>query len=244
MGKMGATSEEQERVLVSLTDVSEAVISARQNTFLAAMVGRLESFPERMRMGELEGMRVSPDTVIIGTHDALFWALHRLKFPATDSDGLNEAHMLAKTYQFWAWGRPAGLAAFGAAAAGNGTVKNIRFGANLRDGFRMDMMLETTDPDSAARVLESTRKGAPREMQFAVEGNAAHLVVAYDRETTLRRFGGFLSDSIGKRFAPLVTAARNIAAQKPHAAARPAPGKIVIDGLDDGPRQVSLGTKQ
>jgi hypothetical protein len=48
-----------------------------------------------------------------------------------------------------------------------------------------------------------------------------------------------MTDSFGKQFAPLIAAARQISARQA-AGARPSSGKIVIDGLDDGPKEVPL----
>jgi hypothetical protein len=50
-----------------------------------------------------------------------------------------------------------------------------------------------------------------------------------------------MTDDMGKQFAALLTAARQMAAQQPASARRP--GKIVIEGLDDGPRTVTASTK-
>jgi hypothetical protein len=77
-----------------------------------------------------------------------------------------------------------------------------------------------------------------------VEGDSVRFTLILDRDAALQRLAGFMSDSMGKQFAPLLSAARQIAAKRAAEPARSAPGKIVIDGLDDGPREVSPGAKQ
>lgn len=244
MGKLGAAAEEQDKVLASLADTSEMVISVRQRNVLAAMVGRLERFPERAQFGPMQCARVSPDTVLLGTGDTVYWAFHRLKLPPMPSDVLNQARDVARSYDFWAFGRPQGLAALGQQAGGSTAVRTLTFGVSFRDQFRFDLMMQAVDPTSAARLREAMSKDAPRGMQSVVEGDSVRFTLILDRDAALQRLAGFMSDSMGKQFAPLLSAARQIAAKRAAEPARSAPGKIVIDGLDDGPREVSPGAKQ
>jgi len=75
-----------------------------------------------------------------------------------------------------------------------------------------------------------------------VEGNSVRYAMVLDRDAALQRFAGFMTDSVGKQFAPLIAAARQMSARQP-ASVRPA-GKIIIDGLDDGPKEVPVAQKQ
>lgn len=101
------------------------------------------------------------------------------------------------------------------------------------------MILDTPDGASAARLLEGMQRSAPRGMIGALEGNSVRYAMVLDRDAALQRFAGFMTDSVGKQFAPLITAARQMSA-RPADGARPLAGKIVIDGLDDGPKEVPL----
>jgi hypothetical protein len=250
-GKLGATPEEQERVLAGLGDVTTAVISIHQKEVLAALVGNLENFPQSSEVGGLQTMRVSADTVMLGSPEAFRWAMFRLKFPLTSSAQIREAQQLNQTYHFWAWAKPSALAALGQGVRGNSPITKLKFGANLKDGFRMDVMLETLDAAAAKRVLASSLKTAPSDMQVSIEGSSVHYALILDRNATLARFGSFMTDAVGRQFAPLVAAARQIAASKrsgaPGTAAGkivPAAGKIVIEGLDDGPKEIPLSQQQ
>jgi hypothetical protein len=162
-----------------------------------------------------------------------------LNFALNPSTEIKEAQQLAATNQVWVLGKPAAFAAVGQPAAGNSPISKIKFAASLRDQFRMDLILDTASPATAKQVLASSGKNAPRDLQAAIEGNALHYTLQLDRATALDRFGGFMSDSMGKQLAPLLAAALDMAARK-SAPVRSAPNKVVIEGLDDGPREVSL----
>jgi hypothetical protein len=183
------------------------------------------------------------DTVMMGSPGAITWARHRLHFGLLVSAQLKEAQRLADTYHFWAWAKPSALAALGQGVSGSTPVTKIKFGVNLKDQFRMDMIMDTTSAESAQKVLDSSRKGAPRELQASIDGASVHYSLVLERNVAVARFASFMTDSVGKQFAPLLSAARQMAHQAP-LAARSAPGKIVIEGLDDGPKTVPVGPKQ
>jgi len=146
---------------------------------------------------------------------------------------------MARTYDFWVWGRADRLAGLGAGANGNTPVKKIKLGVSFRDGFHLQMILETPDGSSAAHLLAEMQKGAPSGMVGGVEGNSVRYAMVLDRDAALQRFAGFMTDSVGKQFAPLIAAARQMSAGH-GVGARPSAGKIVIDGLDDGPKEVPV----
>jgi len=236
-GKLGATEEEQKNLMAALGDIPQAVISIQRKEIVAVLTGHVDSFPERASIGGLQYMRVSADTVALGTPNALKWAIWRLNFAPNFNASMREAQQLAATNDFWVWGRPQAFAAFGQGMNPNTPVSKIKMGVSFKDQFRMDLFLETATPAAAAKVLEASQKGAPRGLKAAVEGNAVHMTLVMERDTALQRFAGLMTDPMGKQFAPLLAAARQIAARQP-ASARSAPGKIVIDGLDDGPREI------
>lgn len=237
-GKLGATGAEQQKLIAALSDIPQAVISIRHKEVLAVLTGPVDNFPEQSTVGGLQSMKVSADTVVLGSPSALAWVPHRLKLPLILSASITEARQLARTNHFWVLGKPEAFAAFGQGIGPNTPVTRFKLGVSFQDQFRMDMFLETADPAAAAKILEAAQKGAPRGMKAAIEGNAVHYALVIDRDTALQRFAGFMTDPIGKQFAPLLSAARQMAARQPATPARSAPGKIVIDGLDDGPREI------
>jgi hypothetical protein len=184
----------------------------------------------------MQSVRVSPDTIILGSNHALYWALQRLKLPLQPSASLKEAQQLAPSYPIWALGKPAAFATFGKAMVSNASVTKVKFGASLRDQFQMDMILGAASPLAAKRLLENSSKGAPRDVRAAIEGSSVHYWLLLDRASTLDRFAGIMTDSVAKQLAPLLTAARQMASPP----VRPTLGKAVIEGLDNGPREVSL----
>ena len=146
---------------------------------------------------------------------------------------------MARTYDFCVWGRADRFAGLTASSAGATPVKKIKLGVSFRDGFNLQMILDTPDGATAARLLADMQKGAPSGMTGAVEGNAVRYAMVLDRDAALQRFAGFMTDSIGKQFAPLIAAARQMSARQA-GGTRPSAVKIVIDGLDDGPKEVSV----
>jgi hypothetical protein len=79
--KLGATAEEQDKLLAKLGDLTQAVISVHGKEILAVMMGHLDDFPEGAQVGGLQSMRVSVDTIAMGSPFALKFVRHRLSFP-------------------------------------------------------------------------------------------------------------------------------------------------------------------
>jgi hypothetical protein len=238
-GKLGATPKEQDQMLAGLGDAKRILISIYNKELLAMMVGNIGNLPQGPQAGGLQFTRLSEDTALMGTEGGSFGALTRLKVPPLPNPQQDEAKLMARTYDFWVWGRADRLAGLGAGANGNTPVKKIKLGVSFRDGFNLQMILDTPDGASAAHLLAEMQKGAPSGMTGAVEGNSVRYAMVLDRDRALQRFGGFMTDSLGKQFAPLIAAARQMSARQ-SGGARPSAGKIVIDGLDDGPKEVPV----
>jgi hypothetical protein len=179
----------------------------------------------------------------MGTEGGAAGALIRLKVPPLPNPQLEEPKLMARTYDFWVWGRPERLAGLSGGMNGNTPVTKIKMGVSFRDGFNLQMILDTPDGATAARLFEGMQKGAPRGMLGAVEGHSVRYAMVLNRDAALQRMAGFMTDSFGKNFAPLVAAGRQISARQA-AGARPSAGKVIIDGLDDGPREVPLSQRQ
>jgi hypothetical protein len=241
-GKLGATPKEQDQMLAGLGDSKQVLISIFNNDVLAMMVGNIGNLPVGPQAGGLQFTRLSEDTALMGTEGGSFGAITRMKLPALPNAQHDEPKLMARTYDFWVWGKPGRLAGLGAGANGNSPVKKIKLGVSFRDGFNLQLILDTADSASAARLLAAMQKNSPRGMVGALEGTSIRYAMALDRDAALQRFAGFMTDSMGKQFAPLIAAARQMSA---HQAAAPRPaGKIVIDGLDDGPKEVPVAQRQ
>ncbi len=241
-GKLGATPKEQDQMLAGLGDSKRVLISILNKDVLAMMVGNIGNLPVGTQASGLKFTRLSEDTALMGTEGGSFGALTRLKLAALPNPQQDEAKLMARTYDFWVWGRADRLAGLGAGANGNSPVKKIKLGVSFRDGFNLQMILDTPDGASAARLLAGMQKNAPRGMVGAVEGPSVRYAMALDRDAALQRFAGFMTDSMGKQFAPLIAAARQMSARQ--AAPARSAGKIVIDGLDDGPKEVPVAQRQ
>lgn len=229
-------------MLAGLGAAKRVLISIYNKDVLAMMVGNIGNLPVGPQSGGLQFTRLSEDIALMGSEGGSFGALTRLKLPALPNAQQEEPKLMARTYDFWVWGRADHLAGLGRGMSGDTPVKKIKMGVTFRDGFNFQMILDTPDGASAARLLEGMQKGTPRGMQGAVEGNSVRYAMVLDRDAALQRFAGFMTDSVGKQFAPLIAAARQMSARQA-AVARPA-GKIVIDGLDDGPKEVPVAQRQ
>jgi hypothetical protein len=241
-GKLGATPKEQDQMLAGLGDSKRLLISIFNKDVLAMMVGNIGNLPEGGLPGGLRFTRLSTDTVLMGSDGGSFGAMTRLKLPPSPNAQQEEPKLMARTHDFWIWGRPDRLAGPGPGTAGTSPITKMKMGLTLRDGFNFQMILDTPDAASAARLLEGMQRTSPRGMKGAVEGNSVRYAMVLDRDAALQRFAGFMTDSVGKQFAPLIAAARQMSARQP-ATPRPA-GKIIIDGLDDGPKEVPVPQRQ
>ena len=241
-GKLGATPKEQDQMLAGLGNTKRVLISILNKDILAMMVGNVGNLPVGPQAGGLQFTRLSEDTALMGSQGGSFGALTRMKLQALPNAQQDEAKLMARTYDFWVWGRADHLAGLGQGMSGNTPVKKIKMGVTFREGFNFQMILDTPDSASAARLLEGMQKGTPHGMRGAVEGNSVRYAMVLDRDAALQRFAGFMTDSLGKQFAPLIAAARQMSARQA-VPARPA-GKIVIDGLDDGPKEVPVAQRQ
>jgi hypothetical protein len=238
-GKLGATPKEQDQMLAGLGDAKRILISIYNKDMLAMMVGKIGNLPVGPQAGGLQFTRLSEDIALMGTEGGSLGALTRLKLQPLPNPQQDEAKLMARTYDFWVWGRADRFAGLSASSAGNTPMKKIKLGVSFRDGFNLQMILDTPDGASAAHLLAEMQKGAPSGMMGAVEGNSVRYAMVLDRDRALQRFAGFMTDSLGKQFAPLITAARQMSARQ-SGGARPSAGKIVIDGLDDGPKELPL----
>ena len=241
-GKLGATPKEQDQMLTGLGDTKRVLISISNQDILAMMIGNIGNLPVGPQAGGLKFTRLSEDTALMGSEGGSFGALTRMKLQALPNPQQDEAKLMARTYDFWAWGKADRLAGLSRGIGGNTPVKKIKMGVTFRDGFNFQMILDTPDGASAARLLEGMQKTSPRGMQGAVEGNSVRYAMVLDRNAALQRFAGFMTDSMGKQFAPLIAAARQMSARQ--AAPARSAGKIVIEGLDDGPKEVPVAQKQ
>jgi hypothetical protein len=178
----------------------------------------------------------------MGSEGGSFRALTRLKLAPLPNAQQDEAKLMARTYDFWVWGRADRLAGLGGGTRGNSPVTKIKMGVSFRDGFNLQMILDTPDPVTAARLL-GEQKGMPRGMTSGVQGNSVRYAMVLDRDAALQRFAGFMTDSVGKQFAPLIAAARQMSGGQAAAGPRPSAGKIVIDGLDDGPKEIPVAQR-
>ena len=197
-------------------------------------------------------------TLLLGDEKSVLAALDRRgRALAPASTLLARAQVLAFTHDFWAIA-DAPLSKFQPASASPGNpvasaltsqiasqIKGIEAGLSLRDGFQFELNLATDSEATAAQMsqvisaqiqtamlAQATRPEEAemvRKLQIGAEGNRMRVNLAL----TADEFRQLQAAQAARAMA----AAR--APQPPVRAAKPAtPGKIVIYGLEGGPREI------
>jgi hypothetical protein len=196
-------------------------------------------------------------TLLLGDEKSVLAALDRRGRALPPSALLARAQALASTHDFWAIA-DAPLSKFQPASASPGNpvasalasqiasqIKGIETGLSLRDGFQFELSL-ATDSEAAATQMSQLVSGQiqmamlaqatrpeeaemVRKLQIGAEGNRMRVNLAL----TADEFRQLQAAQAARAMA----AARN--PQPPVRAAKPAtPGKIVIYGLEGGPREI------
>lgn len=136
-GKLGATSKEQDQMLVGLGDAKRILISISNRDILAMIVGKIGNLPVGPQAGGLEFTRLSEDTALMGSEAGSLGALTRLKVAALPNPQQDEPKLMAHTCDFWFWGRADRFAGLSASSTGNAPVNKIKMGVSFRDGFHL-----------------------------------------------------------------------------------------------------------
>ncbi len=211
--------------------------------------------------GDMAATLLDEHTILMGDSESLFAALTRLEWPAQPAGALfDRAAKLRKDYDVWA------LFATTPAALAGGNMPNLPFLDDLRgmelalgvhDGLDLHIALETDSDATAVKlagelhkilklVEKQKQKGAdPRQMAQLTEA-AKKIQISPDQtrvQVALRLSAEELERSIKEAAArrrmkpPSDAVAITI---KPSAPAPPQRRTIRIEGLDDGPREISM----
>ncbi|MEP6535168.1 MAG: hypothetical protein ABJF23_07625 [Bryobacteraceae bacterium] len=241
----GLTAADVGSALSRASEIEKFSISVRAKDILVLMTGTLDSLESLAKPGgNMSFHRVSADSILVGTEPSLSEAMRRLASPATPPLGLAvRAKELTRRNDFWLTGSPAFLAAFGNKTSG-ATIRDFTFSLLLRDPLRLDMVLNTLTAADAQRMFtlyqQNTRgKAGPGQQSATVEGAAIHLV--YTLQETEARAGlrEFLSSAGGKQIGALLAAGKQGGRESAPASAE-STGKVVIHGLEGGPREIPL----
>jgi len=245
-GTGGIGNAEMESLLARADDVEKISISAHGKEILILMTGRLDSIENLAKPGS--GMtfhRVSADSILMGTEPALSEAMRRLSVPQrTVSNAARRAKELSQTNDLWMTGTPALLTAYGASGPRGMDLSSFTIGLQLRDQLRMDLVLNSTTPAGAQRMMAGYQQAQRKtsgalQSSVTLDGSAVRLAFVLPQGEIRKGLQELMSSAAGKQLAAL------IAANKPAAgdsAAKPpaAPGKVMIYGLEGGPKEVPI----
>lgn len=197
----------------------------------------------RNAQGKFQVRRLDPETVLLGDAPALARAVRRLTLPAParDSAVVAQAKQLSQHRDFWIAGSMPSLPQ---TALVGGTIRSLSLGINLQSDLNVDLNVEATSPqmaaDLAAKMNTSQAQLPPgASMTADVRGSQVHAQLAVPGEEIVKAIASS-AGTIAQRI-------REGLAQQgfgPAAAATPqqppAPKKIVIYGLDEGPKEIVL----
>jgi len=255
----GAKLPAGEDVFAHAARVRGAVISVSKKDFLALVAGDVDSLMAQKRPKGYAIKRIAPDTVLIGSEGSLEAAVARMNTEAPAVPQYERARELARLNDIWISGSLESIAALDpeiAAAGGSSPIKNFSLGMTFLKDLRFQLELEATDAAGAARLLDSFKKSSMRGVRATLDGNSVRCAITIDHNR-LDRLGTLLTDKSGpfaafaQKFSALQPGAVVIQGQEtrqqpreqPREQPSSHPGKAVILGLDDGPREVPLSPK-
>lgn len=242
-------------------------LSPEDSAFAVLITGDFRSpMWERLLAGRepLVGARA----ILIGKPAAIAAARARIRGIAPPGVIAREAERLAKTADFWIAGLPATLPPSAAGPANESRLSVQRFTAAIstRERLEAGLNLYTSSPEMAARLLDQYRQ-AERDLPSQLRQNGARM--AGETGPELIRFvekmaGAVVADQLGgelrfrvsiepEELAPLI-AARLPAVlaggwlgtgtgTPPRQAGAGGP-RIVIQGLEEGPREIPLNRRE
>ncbi len=243
--KGGLSAADVESGISRAGDIEKISLSVRGKDILLLMTGKLDSI-ERMATpgGGMSFHQVSADSILLGTEPSLSEAMHRLASPQRPV-GMQpqKAKDLAQTSDFWLMGTPALLAAFGTQARTT-DVRDFAVSLQLRNQLRMELVLNAPTPAVAQRMVASFRpndatRPAVGQVSTSLDGTAVHMIYTMQESEARQGMQEFLSGPQGKQMAALIAAGKQTMGDAPQ---KPSdhPGKVVIYGLEGGPKEVPV----
>jgi hypothetical protein len=262
----GMDAADIEKARSALGDIGQVLISITQNgttkpSTLILVRGNIDSaLGSLMRSGSgMQAKRLDAATMLIGDANSLEMASQRMRSPtvrATYNSLQKAATLEALKFDTWVGLDPRRMAPMVSALGGGSNpglamvanMRSISVGVYLRDQVRMEATLDTPSPDAADRMLATyqakPQSGIGRVGQewVTTEGSKIQFIAIVEARR-FKSLPGFdtATAQMGSQIAPLIRALAGIgqASQSGSIAApKPAHGAIMIQGLDDGPREI------
>jgi hypothetical protein len=207
---------------------------------LALITGRVDTGEiGRLAQGRVEIRRLDAENILVGTPSLVQSAVRRLALPARPESALiREGRVMAASGDAWLAGSADALAP----SALGIPIRQFSLALRLQQDFRLDASVEGADASFAQDILkkaEESRGQLPEGAAFStsVEGSTVRVSFFMDGAGVRRLAAGAWTGRLHSEFGKQMEKALNWA---PALAGRPEPAqpKIVIHGLEDGPREV------
>jgi hypothetical protein len=202
---------------------------------LALVSGRLDDgFMRSMAQDKAKWQRIDANTVLMGNGASLEKAAARMRASGTalQSRVLDGVDTLAG-YDFWLAGK---IPESPMTAQLNTNLKGIAFGINLHDALQLELAARAGTVAQAEALLKSVHEAETTQapqfrgmLQSFIEGTTARFRVNVPKEIVMQ--------AMQQRQTAAATPVVQPVLQPP---AAPKRKTIVIDGLDDGPKEIPL----
>ncbi len=226
-------------LMSSLGEVDQIAISIQGSDVLAMLVGRMQQPPPGINAQNLVFRRVGPDAMLIGVETAITSATRRLSAPPIALNGtrLHQAKLFGQTAAIWLTGSPAG---FRQPAAG---IENLAVALYAGEDLRAEVAMKATTLAQAQQMFDKVQR-APATMgqvSSSRDGRDVRMTLALSRAEAEKSVAQWMSGPQGKQLSQLMALlpAAN-AIQGAGKALQPESNKVVIYGLDGGPKEIPL----
>lgn len=216
---------------------------------VAMIVGRFdEATLAALGQNQAKWKRLDANTLLMGTGASLDKAFARARSTSAgfQSRALDDAELLSK-YDLWVSGRvPDSLPAAAAGLSGAGSVdlsklglKTLAFGMSMRDGVEIEMTVQAATPAMADALIkgahEAEKAQAPTmqgTLKSYAENSTAHFRVSVPKDAVTK--------AMQQRAATGTTLPSLGLPQAAPAPVAPKRKTIIIDGLDNGPKEIAI----
>jgi len=212
----------------------------------------------------MQTKRLDAITALAGDPQQLEWAARRMQSAAPQKT-LNPLQQAATRealkYDAWIGVDPRQLASMASALGSSSnpalgmtaSLRGVSLGLYLRDQIRLEALLETPSSGMAEQLLAAYRQAESRrkqgndpfdgQMWAAVEGASLRFTAIADLSHLKNAIG--IDPAVAQMMGPQIAALLQVfGGPQPQAASAPppkaTPGKIVIQGLDGGPREIAV----
>jgi hypothetical protein len=264
-GGVDLKAEDVDKVRSALGDIGQLLISVSANrtstpSVLILAKGNVDSALGLLLRSDpsMQSKRLDAFTMLIGDPDSMRFATLQMQghFPRKTWNPLQQTATLeSQKYDVWVGVDPRHLASMGSLLGGGSNqatamLANLRgfsVGIYLRDQIRIEAGLEAPSPDIAQRMLaayqqmQARQKSGQEQVWTTVEGAKLQFIAIVD-PAQFKGGPGFDSAAaqmMAPQIGPLLHALAGLGSTPRPASAEPpnpSQGKIVIQGLENGPK--------